>query len=195
MRVALDVDAGLRLGPAHVGPQRSPLHDAADVVELAQEVGRRDGLPAGRGDDLRGPGGRRARRGAAAPAPLGRRTPAQGGVGARSWRTGAPRSPSALHEVAELEFWNAGGSGVDRDLRRRPGRHRGRPPGPGLLVPGLFDHYRSFDPLPAAFFGLRVVRAARRRRVATVARRRADRLRARRARTAPPCPGRRPACT
>ena len=30
--------------------------------------------------------------------------------------------------------------------------------GSGLLVPGLFDHYRSFDPLPAAFYGLPVVR-------------------------------------
>ena len=80
VRVALDVDAGLRLGPAHVGPLRSPLFDAADVVELAQEIGRRDGLPAGRGDDLRGPGRRGARRGAAAPVPLGRRTPGQGAV-------------------------------------------------------------------------------------------------------------------
>jgi D-serine deaminase-like pyridoxal phosphate-dependent protein len=30
--------------------------------------------------------------------------------------------------------------------------------GSGLLVPALFDHFRSFAPLPAAYFGLRVVR-------------------------------------
>ena len=30
--------------------------------------------------------------------------------------------------------------------------------GSGLLVPGLFDHYQSFSPRPAAFFGLRVSR-------------------------------------
>ena len=30
--------------------------------------------------------------------------------------------------------------------------------GSGLLVPGLFDHYLSFTPRPAAFFGLRVCR-------------------------------------
>jgi D-serine deaminase-like pyridoxal phosphate-dependent protein len=30
--------------------------------------------------------------------------------------------------------------------------------GSGLLVPALFDHYRSFEPRPAAFFGLPVVR-------------------------------------
>ena len=30
--------------------------------------------------------------------------------------------------------------------------------GSGLLVPGLFDHYQSFEPRPAAFFGVPVVR-------------------------------------
>ena len=30
--------------------------------------------------------------------------------------------------------------------------------GSGLLVPGLFDHYESFEPRPAAFFGVPVVR-------------------------------------
>ena len=30
--------------------------------------------------------------------------------------------------------------------------------GSGLLVPGLFDHYQSFTPRPAAFFGLPVTR-------------------------------------
>ena len=32
VRVAIDVDAGLRMGGQHVGPKRSPLHDAAGVV-------------------------------------------------------------------------------------------------------------------------------------------------------------------
>ena len=30
--------------------------------------------------------------------------------------------------------------------------------GSGLLVPGLFDHYQSFEPRPASFFGVPVVR-------------------------------------
>jgi D-serine deaminase-like pyridoxal phosphate-dependent protein len=30
--------------------------------------------------------------------------------------------------------------------------------GSGLLVPGLFDHYRAFRPRPAAYFGLPVTR-------------------------------------
>ena len=44
VRLALDIDAGLHLGPAHLGPKRSPLADAADAVELAREIQRRDGL-------------------------------------------------------------------------------------------------------------------------------------------------------
>ena len=32
VRVAIDVDAGLRIGGQHVGPKRSPLYDAADVI-------------------------------------------------------------------------------------------------------------------------------------------------------------------
>jgi D-serine deaminase-like pyridoxal phosphate-dependent protein len=37
-RVAIDIDAGLRLGRSHVGPKRSPLHDAADVIGFAREI-------------------------------------------------------------------------------------------------------------------------------------------------------------
>ena len=37
-RVAIDIDAGLRLGRSHVGPKRSPLHDADAVVAFAQQV-------------------------------------------------------------------------------------------------------------------------------------------------------------
>ncbi len=39
--------------------------------------------------------------------------------------------------------------------------------GSGLLVPGLFDHYQSFEPRPAAYFGLPVTRKPS-REIATV---------------------------
>ena len=156
VRVALDVDAGLWLGPAHVGPLRSPLHDAADVVELAQEVVRRDGFRlvgvmtyegqvAGVPDEV----------------PRHRlRSAAVRRVKALSVPQLADRRAevaSALHEVAELEFWNAGGSGSIETSAADPAVTEVTA-GSGLLVPGLFDHYRSFDPLPAAFFGVRVSR-------------------------------------
>ena len=69
VRVAIDVDAGLRMGGQHVGPKRSPLHDADDVVAPGPGDRVTARVPAGRRDDLRGPGRRRPGRGAARSAP------------------------------------------------------------------------------------------------------------------------------
>ena len=44
VRLAIDVDAGLRMGRQHVGPKRSPLYDAADVVVLADRIEQRSGF-------------------------------------------------------------------------------------------------------------------------------------------------------
>ena len=57
-------------------------------------------------------------------------------------RAARPRSRRALHEVAELEFWNAGGSGSVEATAADPAVTEVAA-GSGLLVPGLFDHYRS----------------------------------------------------
>jgi D-serine deaminase-like pyridoxal phosphate-dependent protein len=156
VRLAVDVDAGLHLGPAHLGPKRSPLADAADVVELAREIGRRDGLRlvgvltyegqvAGVPDEV----------------PRHRvRSAAVRSVKKASVTQLADRRAevaSALHELADLEFWNAGGSGSLETSAADPAVTE-LTAGSGLLVPGLFDHYRSFRPLPAAYFGVPVVR-------------------------------------
>ena len=59
----------------------------------------------------------------------------------------------AIAKVAELEFWNAGGSGsVDSSTLDPVVTEIAA--GSGLLVPGLFDHYESFEPHPAAFYAL-----------------------------------------
>ena len=63
----------------------------------------------------------------------------------------------ALAGVAELEFWNGGGSG-SVEATAADGAVTEIAAGSGLLVPGIFDHYASFEPRPAAFFGLRVSR-------------------------------------
>ena len=156
VRLALDVDAGLHLGPAHLGPKRSPLADAADAVELAREVERRDGLRlvgvmtyegqvAGVPDEVP----RHRFRSAAV------RSVKKASVAQLTERRA--EIASALHEVADLEFWNAGGSGSLETSAADPAVTE-LTAGSGLLVPGLFDHYRSFRPLPAAYFGLPVVR-------------------------------------
>ncbi|HET7357645.1 MAG TPA: amino acid deaminase/aldolase [Nocardioidaceae bacterium] len=156
VRVALDVDAGLRLGLAHVGPRRSPLRDAERVLALANEVQARRGLAlvgvmtyegqvAGVPDDVPGQAARSAavravKRASVARLREHRRTVAE-----------------ALRDVAELEFWNAGGSGSLETSSADPVVTEVTA-GSGLLVPALFDHYRSFTPRPAQFFGVPVVR-------------------------------------
>jgi D-serine deaminase-like pyridoxal phosphate-dependent protein len=158
-RVALDIDAGLRFGrgPAqqHVGPKRSPLHDVEQVTGFAREVVRRghrlvgvmtyEGQVAGVPDDVPGQRARSAvvrRLKTASVTQLGTRR---------------DQIATALAEISDLEFWNAGGSGSVETTVADP-RVTEVAAGSGLLVPGLFDHYRSFAPLPAAFFGLPVVR-------------------------------------
>jgi len=156
VRVALDVDAGLHLGPAHVGPRRSPLFDAADVVELAQQVVDRpgfrlvgvmtyEGQVAGVPDEVPRHRARSAVVRRLKSASLSQLADRRAEIA------------SALHHVSELEFWNAGGSGSIEESASDPAVTEVTA-GSGLLVPALFDHFRSFRPLPAAYFGLRVVR-------------------------------------
>ena len=156
VRVALDIDAGLRLGGQHIGPKRSPVYDTTDVVALARRVVERPGFTlvgvmtyegqvAGVPDDVptqrtKSLLVRRLKQASMAQLEVRRRELSQ-----------------ALHGVADLEFWNAGGSGSVEASAADPAVTEVAA-GSGLLVPGLFDNYQSFDPRPAAFFGLRVSR-------------------------------------
>jgi D-serine deaminase-like pyridoxal phosphate-dependent protein len=57
----------------------------------------------------------------------------------------------------EVELVNAGGTGSIEVSGGAPGVTEATA-GSGLYTPGLFDGYRSFQPRPASFFGLDVVR-------------------------------------
>lgn len=156
VRVALDVDAGLRLGGQHIGPKRSPLFDTGDVVALARQVVSRDGFRlvgvmtyegqvAGVQDSVpdqraRSLVVRRLKRASMAQLEVRRREIAE-----------------ALSEVVTLELWNGGGSG-SVEATAADAAVTEIAAGSGLLVPGIFDHYASFEPRPAAYFGLRVTR-------------------------------------
>jgi D-serine deaminase-like pyridoxal phosphate-dependent protein len=157
VRVAIDVDAGLRMGRQHVGPKRSPLYDADDVVRLAKEIENRHGF-----------------RLVGAMTYEGQVAGVQDEVPTQRARSAVVRRIKSLsmtqlevrrREVAdalraagvELEFWNAGGTGsVEATVADRVVTEVAA--GSGLLAPTLFDHYQSFDPRPAAFFGLPVTR-------------------------------------
>lgn len=156
VRVALDIDAGFRLGRSHVGPKRSPLHDPAEVVELAGEVLRRPGFAlvgvmtyegqvAGVPDDVPGQRTKSA---------VVRRLKSASMAQLAERRSAIAR---ALGQLVELEFWNGGGSGSIEATVADPTVTEVAA-GSGLLVPTLFDHYQSFLPRPAAFFAAPVVR-------------------------------------
>jgi D-serine deaminase-like pyridoxal phosphate-dependent protein len=156
IRVAIDIDAGLRIGPQHVGPKRSPLYDAAGVAALARTIEERrgfrlvgamtyEGQVAGLQDDVptqraRSMVVRRLKSLSVSQLVVRRREIAE-----------------ALAAVTDLEFWNAGGSGSIEDTVADPVVTEVAA-GSGLLVPTLFDHYQSFEQRPAAFFGLPVTR-------------------------------------
>jgi len=156
VRVCLDVDAGLRFAGQHVGPKRSPLLTTDAVLSLARTVVDRpgfrlagvmtyEGQVAGVADQVPG---QRARSFAV------RRVKS---LSLAQLLTRRAEIRAALDELAELEFWNAGGSGSVGESGADPAVTEVTA-GSGLLVPGLFDHYRSFEPRPAAFYGLPVTR-------------------------------------
>lgn len=156
VRLAVDVDAGLRVGHAHVGPRRSPLLETGQVVALVEEILRRPGFElagvmtyegqvAGVPDDV--------------PGHAARSSAVRRIKRASVTRLARHRAEvaTALRDRCEVPLWNAGGSGSLETSAADPVVTEVTA-GSGLLVPHLFDHYRSFEPHPAAFFGLPVVR-------------------------------------
>ena len=153
LRVCLDVDAGLRVGPAHIGPRRSPVRQPAEAVELARAVERTgrlrvrgvmfyEGQVAGVGET--GPRG-----------PLVR---AMKAASLRQLRQRRPAVVGALRDALGRDLLvNGGGSGSVADTVADPTITEVTA-GSGLYCPALFDHYAAFRPRPAAFFGLDVVR-------------------------------------
>jgi D-serine deaminase-like pyridoxal phosphate-dependent protein len=156
VRVAIDIDAGLRMGGSHVGPKRSPVHDVADVVTLARTVAERpgfrlvgvmtyEGQVAGVPDEVPGQRARsivvrRLKQASVAQLEVRRREIAD-----------------RLGPLVDLEFWNAGGSGSVATSAADPVVTEVAA-GSGLLAPALLDHYQRVETRPAAFFGLPVVR-------------------------------------
>ncbi|MEU2349410.1 alanine racemase [Modestobacter sp. NPDC049651] len=156
VRVCLDVDASLRLGPAHVGVRRSPVHDPADAGALARAVAARPGVA------LVGVMAYEAQIAGVGDAPPGRRLRALAvrgmqGVSARELAARRAAAVTAVREVADLEFVNGGGTG-SLERTAREGAVTELAAGSGLYSPWLFDAYRAFRGRPAALFALPVTR-------------------------------------
>lgn len=162
VRVAIDIDAGLRWGGQAVGPRRSPLYDVGSVTDLALLVIERPGFQlagvmtyegqvAGVPDDV--PHQR-------AKSAVVRKIKQLSIAQLQVRRTAIAEALEGLvghGEFAGLGFWNAGGSGSIESSAADPVVTEVTA-GSGLLGPTLFDGYQSFRPRPAAFFGLPVTR-------------------------------------
>ena len=149
VRVCLDVDASLRIGPAHLGVRRSPVHEVADAVALARAVVATPGVEL---DGLMFYD--------AQIAGLPDTSPAVRLVKRRSHAELLERRAAvvaAVREVAPLRFVNGGGTGSLERTGSDPSVTE-LTAGSGLFAPTLFDRYDAFEAHPAAFFALDVVR-------------------------------------
>lgn len=157
IRVCLDLDASLRLagGRVHLGPRRSPVHGPRDLAALAEEVVRRprfrlvglmayEGQIAGVGDD-------------AGSVLHNAQIRAMQALSGRELRARRAEAVAAVRALAPLEFVNGGGTGsIEQTTAEEAVTEVAA--GSGLYAPALFDGYRAFQPHPAAYFALPVVR-------------------------------------
>lgn len=149
IRVCIDVDASLKIGSAHLGVRRSPVHSAQQAGTLAAAIAGRAGFDlvglmfydaqiAGLPDSS--PAIRLVKRRSAADL-LERRSKVIAAVG----------------EHAKLEIVNAGGTGSLEVTGADPAITE-LTAGSGLFAPTLFDGYDAFEARPAAYFVLSVAR-------------------------------------
>ena len=149
IKICIDVDASLRIGPLHLGVRRSPVHSAGQAYALAAEITKRpmlsltglmfyDAQIAGLPDSS--PAVRTVKR-----------------LSARELLARRQEVILAVRNLADLLLINGGGTGSlhivshDHQLTEVAA-------GSGLYGPTLFDHYRNFTPIPAAYFVSPVVR-------------------------------------
>ena len=149
IRVCIDIDSSLKIGPAHLGVRRSPVHSVGDASVLAKAIEARTGF---------------ALVGVmfydAQIAGLPDSSTAVRLVKKRSNADLLERRSAviaAVSEHANLEIINAGGTGSLEVTGADPAITE-LTAGSGLFVPTLFDGYDAFEARPAACFVLSVVR-------------------------------------
>lgn len=148
-RVCLDVDASLRIGPAHLGVRRSPLREPADVAGLAK-------LATDRGFAVVGVMFYEAQIAGLPDTSFAVRMVKKASATELSTRRTAVVE-AVTAEVGTLEIVNSGGTG-SLEVSSADSVVTEVTAGSGLYVPTLFDRYHSFTPRPAMFFALPAVR-------------------------------------
>ncbi|QCQ90362.1 alanine racemase [Rhodococcus sp. SGAir0479] len=148
-RICLDVDASLRLGPAHLGVRRSPLREPAAVARLAR-------LATERGFAVVGVMFYEAQIAGLPDTSFAVRMVKKASAAELSTRRTAVVDAVAA-EVGPLQIVNSGGTG-SLEVSAADSVVTEVTAGSGLYVPTLFDRYRAFTPRPAMFFALPAVR-------------------------------------
>lgn len=149
IRVCIDVDSSLRIGPVHLGVRRSPVHTVKEATKLAAAIAKRPAY------DLKGVMFYDAQI-----AGLPDSSKAVRLVKARSAAELLERRAvvvDAVGEHAELEIINAGGTGSLEVTGADPVISE-LTAGSGLFNPTLFDGYDAWEGRAAAYFALSVVR-------------------------------------
>ena len=150
VRVCLDVDASLRVGPLHLGVRRSPVRSPEQASALALDAHRR-------GLEVVGVMFYEAQI-----AGLPDTSPAVRLVKRRSAAELARRRSAVVDAVVTalgrpLSIVNSGGTGSLEVSSADPSVTEVTA-GSGLYVPTLFDRYDAFTPRPSLYFALPVVR-------------------------------------
>jgi D-serine deaminase-like pyridoxal phosphate-dependent protein len=158
IRVAIDIDLSWWPlgGLIKVGPKRSPIRTADQVVALAREIERRErvklvGVMAYEGQ-IAGVGDNAPRK-----AITNLIVRAMQSASAKEVAERRAEIVTALADVAALEFVNGGGRDRSR-LTASEWAVTEIAAGSGFYAPALFDNYRAFKLRPAAMFALPVVR-------------------------------------
>ena len=153
IKVCMDIDASLRVGPLHLGVGRSPVHTASEAYAFAAEIAKRSELA------LTGLMFYGAQIAGLPDSSLAVR--AVKSLSARELFNRGAEVISATGKLADLRLINGGGTGSlhivshDHQLTELAA-------GSGLYGPTLFDQYRGFRRrLPAALFGSRASRYLR----------------------------------
>ncbi|MGD7789546.1 alanine racemase [Propionibacteriaceae bacterium Y1700] len=159
IKVCLELDCSLELGPVHLGAWRSSIRTPARARAAAAHLEARTGFR------LAGVMGYEAQvagvpnRGGGDPAST-LRAVAVRGIQQLSVRDVAARRAAmvaAISEVTPLDFVNGGGTG-SLETTAAEASVTEVAAGSGLFGPHLFDGYLAFTPRPAAGFALDVVR-------------------------------------
>ncbi len=156
LKVAIDLDAGYRTlgGLFRTGALRSPLRSAGEVLGLARAVLSRPGF------QLDGLMAYEAQIAGVGDAGSGLRPRIVRAMQARSRTELAERRArviAAMSDLTELRFVNGGGTGSVHTTALEPAVTE-IAAGSGIFAPAIFDKYTAFQPQPAAFFVLNVVR-------------------------------------